>query len=515
MKSILFSVPILMLVAFSALAQSSKPLPLIVDKASFPPDMTEADRTQVINTAQNILDRYNHLATFLDTTYKSPRVTQKSTRAYESLFVPNAKVYKDIAQFPPITLMDNSDYADIIFDRLELQGVEFEITQAELLEVVKTQSGNLQTTVRISKTLYNYLSTEGLSGKSASGIEYRLNMIINIPVNQLDYGRIIKIERGCIGKECRTADNYVRYFGLEGTLGFTSASATLTDAFLQKNTPTDISIQAGPRIAVGLSWRSNKLAPPKSKMKNLFLAFGASASFLKIETALNGYSIPDFTAIATGKDAKQSYIRIVDSVMGTQTDKLTMLEIPLGISYRVLNKQKTAIFLDIQFVPQFALSSKSGFEGNARYDGKLPAAKFRFLEDKSTDPVWLNAQPSDPNNPLASYHVGRKVNLDYPETDITTGFGYSLRLSPVFYFNIGSDNPSWNLMVGIDYALNLKSPIKHSDPTGRTLAFENNSVKEHESDGLSNSILQVFSTRSRFSSIGLRIGVCNRLISKP
>lgn len=504
----------------AAWAQTQTPVKLYSSGQNGPKGMPLDTLKKVIAASEILLEKYNQYGTMRDT---AGRVTRNSVKLFNSLFAGNGKTFKDFAEYPSKNMIDAINYSDEVFYRLKTHGLVYKIISANLSDLRYDSAGYYQPTITIEKVLYNLVSKEGTELKKDGGIKKVLNIVIDIPTGDLNYARILRIEDGSDKPD--PVDDYQQYLGV-GIHGGLMAAGAAKSNFYTSNAaalaklkkprlPGDISMETGMSFGAGFYWKTNRFVnAAKKKKKPLFLNAGLEASFLSVKTQLENYSISDFPAKATfinGK--KQSYLRIVDSVFATQKDALILLELPIGLSLRLKETKTIALFLNLQFVPQFAVVSSSSLVGSARYDGLIDDANFRFLELEAVYQKWLTASPSDPDNPLGPYHIGKNVPLDFNGSSLKTGLGYSFRLSPEAYFKPKKNNAIWGFMVGLDLSFNLKSVIQHTEPEGLPLAFESNDVVGHDQDGMNQSILQRLYKDSKFSSIGLRLGIY-RLLSR-
>jgi len=509
--------------ANTAWAQSQKPVKLETAGVKLPAGVPLDTINKILRATELLLDRYNLQASLLDPTTTPPTVTRQSVRAFNSLFIGNAKLFKDYAANPTDILMNAGDYADEVYYFLPNEGLAYEIKSALLTEIGYDSAGFYQPKIVLEKVMYNFVSTDGMTRNLPNGKLYELTMLIDIPIEDLTRAKIGEIKNNDdIGG---IFEDYERYMGIAAHGSFLQVSGTASSYYSDNaaalaaletpRSPGDISLSASPAFGLGFYWKSNRLAKASKKHKPLFLTAGAQASFFTIKTQLDQYSISNFEALAWGiGNEKQDYTRIVDEVNTTQEDGLFLLDIPVGLSLRLKKTAHSAYFLNLQFVPQIAVVTSSSLSGTARYDGYISKTHYRFLEEMATNPPWLNTPPSDPNNPIGAYHVGNEVPLNYNNTSLKTGLGYSIRLSPEAYFDRVNRNPLWGILVGLDLSFNLKSPIQHAEPDGQPLAFETNAVKSHEQDGLTDSIFQSMYKSSRFSNIGLRFGIYRKLSTK-
>ena len=505
-------------------AQRQKPVKLETAGIKLPAGVPLDTINQIVRATELLLNRYNLQASLLDTTTTPPMVTRQSVWAFNSLFIGNAKLFKDYAANPKDILINAGDYADEVFYLLQNQGLAYEIRSALLTEIGYDSAGFYQPRIVLEKVMYNFVGADGMTGNLPNGKLYELTLLIDIPIEDLTRARIGEIKSNKVPK--KEFEDYERYMGVAAHGSFLQVSGTASNYYSDNaaalaalkptpRSPGDISLSASPAFGLGFYWKSNRFAKASKKHKPLFLTAGAQASFFTVKTQLDQYSISNFEALAWGiGNEKQDYTRIVDEVNTTQEDGLFLLDIPVGLSLRLKKTEHSAYFLNLQFVPQIAVVTSSSLSGTARYDGYLSQAHYRFLEEMATNPQWLNSPPSDPNNPIGAYHIGNEVPLNYNNTSLKTGLGYSIRLSPEAYFDRVNRNPLWGILVGLDLSFNLKSPIQHAEPSGHPLAFETNDVKSHEQDGLANSILQSMYKNSRFSSIGLRFGIYRKLSTK-
>ena len=468
---------------------------------------------QMMTTLQTALNEYAEAAKLLDP--NANLVNENSTARFNDLFSGGAKVVKDFAVFPPAELISNSDYALEVYNFLRGSGIQFTIEEAVLESIDADGLGFYTPVIFIRKRIFNTVSNDGEVSTSFNGKAIELKIKYDILSSDLERADIGEIN---YAKPPKAADDYTRFLSISLGLGSSILNST-NSSYLDANFAAGtLDVGGGLNFSFGAEFTTNQFITAASNSdRKLFVSAGIRFASYAVNTDLASFFLPDFEAEAVDAlDGNSNrYIRKVGPVNAEEALRFNHLEIPIGIGYRLAKNQKSTILLHARLIPSLVLSGGGDITGEGVYDGilinelgvdGLPAgtiSEFRILREGAVrEGVLANTDAFEP------YNVGIQ-NINEEADPTTVGLALALQLSPTLYLNFSDDNPGWGLMVGLDINYHLGSWVEHN-PIGSS---GENVLKF--SDDYRESLLNLYLDDLSGLSFGLRLGLFQRLITKP
>lgn len=461
-------------------------------------------KNQILKTLQKGMNEYAQAATLRDP--ERNRVTSASVERFHNLFSATATIVDDFMEYPSGSI-PYKDYSAKVYSLMPLQGVQARIDKATLKEIIDDPAGFYVLVVDVEKSLFNYLTSAGKLGMS-SGRVFKQEFRFDIPKANLDRIRITKI-KGDFGPP---PEDYYRFLTIAPGLSFSFPSLT-TSPFWDAN-HDDASLQAkeGIGYSFGIEWATNQFINPKQATnKKLGLSLGLRYSNYAINTELSDFSIVPFDTIASKDGNVQPYLRIAGPIQGKEKLHISVLELPVGLSYQLMKKSTTTLLVNGRVVPAISISGKGDFSGDGTYDGlfqiqmpngSLMPTEFRILEEGAANPERY----SDPQLGFGPYDVGNKQPIDHTSTPTLNSVAVALQLEPTVYFDFGDYNPVWGIMAGVSFTYYLNSFVKHDAANSDILRY---------SSEFNNSLLQHYAEKSSLLAVGLRIGIYHKLVTEP
>ncbi|MEL7118075.1 MAG: hypothetical protein AAFO07_01500, partial [Bacteroidota bacterium] len=341
--------------------------------------LSNSDRDNAVRELEAFLNTYAQLATLRDEE-AGGQVTENSVRNFRDIFNPSASIVKDFVENIPQGGISLREYTDQVFgSRLRVEGLQFNINEAELLEIRDIGGGFLSFKVKVVKIFYNYL---GSDARVVNGVvrPSEQNIYFEVPVSDLADFQVGNIERVCKGKECDPADEYVNVYSLDVGAGLSLPSTTLSAYATGTNglnAPNLLDVGSGLVFSAGVGITTNRLVNPESSSKKaLFLNAGVRASIYSIETT---FQRPRFELANQTVSGAANYDRIVNAHNGVEDMTVINVEVPVGLGYRLLETRKSMLLLNVSVVPTLNLSASGSYSGTGSYDGKIQ--ELRFLRD--------------------------------------------------------------------------------------------------------------------------------------
>lgn len=384
-------------------------------------------------------------------------ITTKSANEFKALFKPTAKLFVDYFEYPGDPV-DVFSYKDDVYSFFESEGFQFKIEDAFFNQVQPTPIDDpryYMSTVTFTKRILNYVNDDREVQEPLTGEERTYTLSMDIEISARDFSKFLILGVKCTAECSETAADAEAYidFSLGAALPFTAASAT-SDFTSKYGNSLDFSSK--PAFSAGLSVTSTYLSPKSAGVKNLFLTAGIYYRFWQLESTLTDFSIAPFSASASDEfGGTTAYQRIVGPVNGVEEVTMHNLEIPIGVSYRLIDNYRSSIHLAATLRPSITLTKTKAFTGNGTYDGSVAEANFRFLE--------LNAANLTDRD-IAPYEVG-DYNIEN-SPPLETGLGLWLQLSPTYYGEITNDDPSVGFQLSLDLGFNILSAIASNPVSG-------------------------------------------------
>lgn len=464
-----------------------------------PIELSIQDRQTIIQTLEKVLNEYGEAARFIID--GENQVTAAAVERFERLFSPTARIVKDYTENIPNDLIAYKDYSSNIFALMPVQGLQLRLEVIELSEIQDDPAGFYVAIVRVEKSTFNYVNAQG-EVKTSSGRFFEQQFRFDIPKTNLDKASITRIDRVCKGKECDPADDYTRIFSFYAGGGSTSASVTTSSFWDRTHADNVLDASGGSYFSVGTELVLNRIINSrKARKKSFNLILGLRYSNLQIEGNLDRFEIDPFPVEATNGTESQEYMRMVGPVKGTEDISFGLIEIPIGVGYRLVENKRFQLHLQAKVLPTLALSASGDFSGQGKYDAIIAGTELRLLGENAVDVALLDNELG-----FGPYEVGIDQAINQSADPETAGFMLGFQVSPVLYFDFSNYNPTWGLMIGLDFTTYFSSPIEHDGLDEDLLQFK----EEYQA-----SLLQRYAEDLSMTSLGLRIGLYHKLDTEP
>ena len=483
------------------LSSSAQTIRLEMPSPKYPPTTTlkVQDRQQIIKTAEALINDYAKTATLLDEAQR--KVNGSSIDRFRALFNPTAMIVKDFEENIQTERINVRTYTEGVFQRMERQGVRVKMGKAILKEIKDDPAGYWVVVIELEKLIYNAVSADQVVKNFSSGRFMKQEISVDIKKSDLERAKIAGINR--IGGS-GIADQYVRYLGPSVGAYMPFVNPSMSSFWQTSHAATStMNVKGEVSFSGGFDFLTNKMYPSAAEHKNLFLTAGLHFSYLRLTTELRDFSIAPFDATASdGNGNDTTYQRLVGPLMADEKLNIGLVEIPLGVTYRLKKSIKSDIMLSAKLIPTIVLSGSGDVSGKGTYDAMLDNAMWRVLE---LDAINL-AQTDNPDS-FGPFQAGEDMPIKEMANPTLSSFMLTARVSPSVYFHLSENNSSWSLLLGFDLNFHLGSFLKHDDADTDVFHFSDDdyqtSLLQHYTDGL-----------SAFSA-GLRIGLHHRLTSKP
>jgi len=220
-----------------------------------------------------------------------------------------------------------------------------------------------------------------------------------------------------------------------------------------------------------------------------------------MSTEVSDFALSPFAEVATMDNITLPYQRSARDISFTEDLSIGVLEIPLGVAYRLKSGIKSDFLLGVKLVPSFVLSSSGDISGTGTYDAEITESMWRLLEEGATNLDQINESTK-----FGPFQAGSNIPISQGADPSTAGFLLSAQISPTYYLHLSEEESSWSILVGLDLNLHLGSFLSHDDASDDILKFN---------DDYSTSFLQHYTDGMSGVTFGLRLGLHHRLTSRP
>jgi len=345
-------------------------------------------------------------------------------------------------------------------------------------------------------------------------------MHYDIYIEDFSRATIAKIERAR-GEDYddRPIDDYTRVIGVSLGLGSSSFSPKTSAYWEQAHGASSLDVSGGLHFSLGAEFMTSRfITGRESRNKNLALSLGLRYSSYKTKTALRAFGLSPFEAVAERDDATNRYVRLVSPVNADEDIRFGLLEIPLGVAYRLKKTGTMMFYVHGRLIPGLVLNGSGSITGNALYDGIIinedpnsdlavgTLSELRILQEMATQ---SNLVLDDAG--FGAYDVGLQ-DLDYTAVPDLAGLTFALQLSPTAYFNFADNNPGWGLLVGLDLTYHLGSFLQHNPVN----TVEGDAFRYSDESGFDgSSLMNYYLDNLSGFSFGFRLGLFQRLSTEP
>jgi hypothetical protein len=419
----------------------------------------EPEINRIMNALNLRLEEYGKAATLFNKNTRS--INDESVAEFKNLFTPDAKICNDLYEYEE-QLQGLNQYIGIAMDYFEREGVRFTLSDP-VLKSIKEADQHYICSVSVRKETEKYYKGNGEI--IAEPKTHELEFVFDIQKNDWNSTKISAIRSykllSIIAPYVQYVDNSIRF-------GAFQTSYSISQGFKDFARSGNLSIKSGFRIGDGFTWRSNFLAPLKSSKKNLFVTVGLQGAYTALEADLKDYSLFPEKAdeLYSGSGSFYDYLyREVSSVNVKEKIQNISLNLPIGLSYRVLNKYKTALFFEVFYIPSFSLYSMSTTTGDGLYDNVIyldnntfNGYKYSYLEEIDRFNSYGIFPPSSVIENANKYFLGKRI-IDYsfkPRINISHQVGFSATIFNDFF----KRNKTFGIAIGIDAIFDLQPFVR-------------------------------------------------------
>jgi len=472
---------------------------------------------EIIATLQSTMNEYAEAAILMDT--DENKVNSHSIKRFRKLFTDDAEIEKDYKQNIR-ELINHKDYVLDVYNLMPLQGFRFEIEKIELIKIVADSDGYYIPTLKVEKIRYNSLNADGDIVLIEAGESFTQLFKFDIKQDDMNYVLIKSIKDGDDGEDNKgPADNYTRFISISAGGHLPNYSATTSSYWQQAHDTSKLDIARAVGYSIGFELMSDRiLSGPKASNRPLALSLGVRYQFSRLNSNLGNFNLEDFEALAeqdlTG--AENRYIRIVESVNVEEKTKMHTIQIPVGVAFRISNKQRLSFYTHLRFIPTLGIGASSETTGTGNYDGVLivededspnygEISEMRILKIQAVMPGLI-----DNDGGFAAYRVGRNQAITHDTKPELVSFTYAIQISPTVYYSLSDDNPGWGVLFGLDATYSPKSILKHSiidSVDGEPFRFNDSAFN--------GSIHNYYTEKIADFNLGLRIGFFQKLSIEP
>lgn len=426
----------------------------------------------IIKVLNGKLDNYKKSGTLFNK--KAGSINRESVEEFKKNFSLDAKLFNDLYEYNDDYLQDLDGYIQLARSYFPNEGLRFAISNPVLVSIEETDN-RYAVVVKLEKQTERYYNS---NGEVKDGIRIHvLDFVYDIRKGELNSAKLTFIRYGI---KIDPPATYFSYLGLELSAG--TAIWSGNNLLPELATPT----KAGGKIenlngtawSVGGTWRSNFFAKKKSPRKNLFLVGGIRVCGSSYKIKLSDYkTVPRFQS--DGKDStknkKDAYYRVGENIEVTESYTSFGFSVPVGMSYRILNKPNSALMVDVTYVPTIALSAKTTGIGQGDYDIYQEINTIYSQNDQK------GGVPSD-DAFKKDYLLGKRRPINYA-TDPKTQFSHSLGLSLMYYKDFQQDLNSLGIAVGLDVLWGFTSIIKDKNVDSNKFEYINDKSEDVKWNG--------------------------------
>jgi len=386
-------------------------------------EINEEQKDEIMKAATDLVNQYARVATFRD---DNNQFSDDSYTEFVSLFSGSAEVYDDLAKKDAQNI-NYASYADKVFQYMQGTGVKFELNETYLDEISYDSSGFYIVQISFEKIMFNGLDDN--------------NEIVNYPNNgkSADLKMKIKVESASM----ISAD-------LNYHLGNVSKTATELSPGWDDALPV-----AYNSYGVDIVFRRSL-----NNKKSIYLLAGVSAAFNNFRSNINNYrgefpSVVNVDLGAEGNDGngnpvagqKASLLTILDRSDNSLQEQLQVIDIqiPLGVSLRLLEAYNYDFFLDVAAVPTYSISSSGQYEGNLSFSN-FPIDKVNFPEK-----LEQNILDNFENGIILGNYIGTS-NYDEELVETANKFSAAIQVTPLFHYKF---NFNMALELGLNVSYNF------------------------------------------------------------
>lgn len=457
---------------------------LIKDYMEVDPSIDSDLELQIIEAATKILNDYNESASFTED--DSGAFSDQKYTDFIDLFSGSAKVYDDLVKKP--TNIDYSIYADKVYQYMQEVGVDFSINNVYVENILVDNTGFYIINVDVEKIMYNGLDDSNFPIVNKNGKTVNLKMQIDMPDYDIAQGKIQALTGEVVSVIRQTVSN-MSLNGFYG-LGLNVAKKSTASGFSD-----DLSTTLN---TVGFEFDYRRSL---NSDQSLFLLAGLRGQQFNFNTKLEGITdtVPENIIAkhngAAPIDIVYASTKTLDNISDAQ-EKLGVfnIEVPIGVSYRLINKFNYDLFIDAAIVPMFSIQSSGSLTAGLDFTN-LPNDLTNFPVDEAnfdTDVDALKSHFVSTGNQDALDIYFPSENLDNL-VETTPNFSLGFLVSPVFHYDL---NFRYGIEIGATYWMNILPLFKDNSDESFSSYLEASqnvypSILENFYEGVSASVVSV------------------------
>ncbi len=404
-------------------------------------EITEEQKEELMQSCTDLINQYATVATFRD---DNNQFSDDSYTEFVSLFSGSAEVYDDLSKKDAQNI-NYASYADKVFQYMQGTGVKFELNETYLDEITYDSSGFYIVQISFEKIMYNGLDeNNSIVSYPNNGKAVDLKMKIEVPEYDLSAASIVGVLGEAAKVKVESASMISADFNYH--LGNISKTATNLSPGWSDNLPV-----AYNSYGVDVVYRRSL-----NNKKSLYLLAGISASFNNFTSMINNYrgEFPSILNIDNGGNGvaadgtpqpgtQASILKISERGENSLVEQLQVIDIqiPLGVSLRILEAYNYDLFLDIAGVPTYIINSSGQYEGNLSLEN-LPVDRSDFSE-LFVENIFDNFG----NNSYTSVE-----NYDEELVETASNFSAAVQVTPLFHYKF---NFNMALELGLNVSYNF------------------------------------------------------------
>lgn len=435
-------------------------------------NLTEADKNKITAGLATQLNNYKKMGRLVNP--ETRKVDDVAIQEFRKLFQNwDVYVFNDAQEFPDMVSLRT--YTDRVRTYLRNTGLNFDIREATIVSVqpIVGANGRMDVKVEVPKQVFNYYRGGGQPENKSKF--YQLEFMYRLKVDEADQATIQSVRP----KAGKAAEPYTRIInlGLGAGLGLTGGSES--DLFNSAANNGSISSSGGLELNAGVSLLTNFITPKAAANKALFLNVGADVFFSKLEGTLNDYATSDAINL-TVQNTVNGQVNMVNSsqeersarnVNVVESQSLVGLRIPLGVAYRLLNKDQTSAFVSLQYAPGLILSSSGSLNDEANGDYNFNFTVDGQVFDTGSDNFYAG-QGGSPTAFESAWGIGENQPIAADPT-LETQFFHGVKISALYLKDLATNSPTFGLGVGLHVYLPLTSPFANDESVDQPFLYNN------------------------------------------
>jgi len=399
-------------------------------------ELTEEQKDEIMAAATTIVNKYATVATFRD---DNNNFSDQSYADFVGLFAGSAEVFDDLAKKNGGNI-NYATYADKVFQYLQGTGVKFELNNTYLDEITYDSSGFYKIQVSFEKIMFNGLNEDNeLVNFPNNGKPVTLRMIIEVPEYDLSQATILNVLGEA--KKVKTESASMISTDFNYHLGnVTKTASTIAPGFAD-NLPVSYN-----SYGVDVIYRRSL-----NSSKSMYLLAGASLGFHNFKSDLSSFEgggVSSINALQGPADIPNNFlVPAVSSTVESSENNLeeslsvTDVQIPIGISFRVVETYNWDFFVDVAVVPTYILSSTGRYGGGTKFI-KLPDSKDWSPEFEAEVLARLAAGEEIPD------YFGLQTGFENELAQVANNFSAAAQISPVIHYK-------FNFRMAVEAGLNV------------------------------------------------------------